>query len=143
MASITAANSVYMLSLLPLFAIPQQLQGFSADDVFGTEAVQNAEVMMGVDGHLSGGFVYAPIVQNITLQADSKSNDIFDAWNQVQFSSLETLIANAVILLPSLGRKWTMTRGFLTSFPPLPDAKKVLQPRRYAITWERQSPAPA
>lgn len=143
MVSITSANAVYMLSIPPLYLVPQQLQGFAADDVFGTDPLANAETLMGVDGRLSGGFVFSPTMQNITLQADSRSNDIFQNWREAQIAALETLIANAVILLPSLGRKWTMTRGFLTQFPPLPDTKRVLQPRRYQITWESFSPAPA
>ena len=50
---------------------------------------------------------------------------------------------NGVILLIAVGTKFTMTRGFLTTYQPLPDAKKVLQPRTHSITWERVLPSPS
>lgn len=141
MASITAANAVYMVSIPLLFPIPQQLQGFAADDVFGTDPLQSAETLMGVDGRLSGGFVYVEIKQSITLQADSPSNDFFDAWYSAQQVAKEPYTASALVLLTSLARKWTMTRGFLTTYQPIPDAKKLLQPRKFGITWESVQPA--
>jgi hypothetical protein len=140
--SITAANAVYMLSILPVFPIPVQLQGFSADDVFGTDVQTVAEVSMGVDGLLSAGFIFNAITQNITLQANSDSNAIFDAWQAAQKVAKDTFFANAVIMLRGIGNKWTLTNGVLTTYPPIPDAKKVLQPRRFGITWESVDPAP-
>ncbi len=134
--SITAANAVYMLSIFPVFPIPVQLQGFAADDVFSTDPQTVAETSMGVDGLLSAGFVFNAVTQNITLQANSDSNNIFDAWQQAQKAVKDTYFANAVIMLRGIGSKWTMTNGVLTTYPPMPDAKKVLQPRRFGITWE-------
>jgi len=140
--SITAANAIYMLSIIPVFPIPVQLQGFSADDVFGTDPQTVAETSMGVDGKLSAGFVFNAVNQNVTLQADSASNDVFDAWQTAQQVIKDTYRAQAVITLTAIGRKWTLTNGVLTTYPPLPDAKKVLQPRRFGITWEAVFPSP-
>lgn len=139
--TITAANAVYMLSIANLFDTPQQLQGFAADDVFSTEALQSAETLMGVDGKLSGGFVFAPVVQSVVLQSDSDSNAIFEQWWAAQQQAQEVFIANGLVTLLNLGSKYTLTRGFLTAFPPMPDAKKLLQPRRYGITWNSILPA--
>jgi hypothetical protein len=139
--SITAANAVYMISVTGLFSTPQQLQGFAADDVFSTENLQSAETQMGVDGRLSGGFVYKEIVQSIMLQADSDSNFIFEQWWAAQQTAAEVLTANATVILKNLNSKYTLTRGFLTGFSPLPDAKKLLQPRRFSITWNSVIPA--
>src|SRR5665647_330953 len=133
--TITSSNAVYMLSISGLFDAPQSLQGFSADDIFTTGALASAETIMGLDGILSGGFVYVPIVQTINLQADSASNDMFDQWWQAQQIAKEVYVANAVVVLPALNKKWAMTRGFLTSFPPIADAAKTLRPRRFGITW--------
>lgn len=141
MASITAANAVFMLGITSVFPSPQQLQGFSADDIFGTDPMESAEVSMGVDGRLSGGFVFVPVKQGISLQADSISNQLFDNWFTAQQTAQDTFIANATVLLPGLGKKWTLTRGFLTTYPPIPDAGKLLKPRRFGITWERVRPA--
>lgn len=139
--SLTAANATILLAIPGLYSTPQQLQGFAADDVFTNEPVESAEVLMGVDGLLSGGFVYVPVRWGITLQADSKSNAVFDKWVQQQQANKDAYTANGVVLLTTLGKKWTMTKGFLTTFPYMPDAKKLLQPRKYGITWESVSPS--
>lgn len=141
MSSITSANAIIMLTVAGLFDAPQQIQGFAADDVFSTDAVVPGETMMGVDGRLSGGHVNNPVMQSYALQADSPSVDFFDAWFNAQKALGDTYVANGVITLPSLGTKWSMTRGFLTNYPFMPDAKKLLQPRRFQITWERVDPA--
>lgn len=141
MPSISGVNAVVMISVVGLFPIPQQLQGFATDDVFDTDALESAEVLMGVDGRLSAGFVNVPVKQNYTLQADSPSNFFFDTWWAAQQQVADLYIANGVVLLSAVGTKWTMTRGFLTSFPPIPVVKKLLQPRKFGITWERISPA--
>lgn len=143
MGSITAANAVIFLSLPPIFPVPQQIQGFSADDVFGITAIEPAEVQMGIDGVQSAGFVFVSKKWAITLQADSLSNDFFDAWIQAQELILDTYRATAVVILTSIGKKWAMTNGVLTSYPPMPEAKKVLQPRKYEMTWEKISVATA
>lgn len=140
--TITSANSILLLSIEGLYDVPQQLQGFAADDVFDTEALETAETMMGVDGHLSGGWVPIPIKWNISLQADSPSNDLFENWYQAQQTARESYTATGQIQLPATRRKYALIHGFLTSFPPTPSAKKVLQPRRFQITWERLTAAP-
>ena len=143
MGSLTAANAVLMLSVPPLFPIPQQLQGFTADDVFSLSSVRPTEVLMGVDGVLSGGFVWVPKPMQIMLQADSASNDLFDVWSQQQESTEDVYPASGIVILKSIGTKFVMTTGFLTEYKPGPDAKKLLQSRRYEITWESVIQAPA
>lgn len=143
MASITSATATYLISIPLLFPVPQQLQGFTADSIFDTTSIKSAETLMGVDGRLSGGFVFVPIEQNIDLQADSESNAFFDLWWQTQQLVKDVYIANAVVMLKSINSKWVLTKGFLTGFHPIPDAKKTLMPRKYQITWESVSMAAA
>jgi hypothetical protein len=140
--TLTAANSIITLAIAGLYDAPRQLQGFSADNVFDTDAVTNAETMMGVDGKLSAGFVFNPIVQNVTLQADSASNDVFERWYQAEQTIREKYIATGIVILPSIGKKYTMIRGFLTSYPPTPSMARIAQPRRYTMTWESFQVAP-
>ena len=135
--SITSANAVLTLSISSLFPNPVQLQQFAVDDIYSVDAMESAETMMGVDGYLTGGFVYVPVKQGITLMADSPSNDIFDTWWEGQQQIQDLYFATQTLLLPSLGKKWTLSRGILTSYPPIPDGKKLLQPRKYSITWQR------
>lgn len=141
--SITAANAVVMLTVPTLFQTPQQLQGFAADDIYDTDAINSVETQMGVDGRLSGGFVFVPVTQNFALQSDSDSVRFFDTWWTQMQAAQEVYTANGTILLPGVQKKFTMTRGFLSGYKPIPDAKKVLQAIRFAITWNRVSPSPA
>lgn len=141
MASITGATAVVMLSIPGLFPNPQQLQGFAADDIFDTDAIESAETLMGVDGIMSAGFVFVPINQRYMLQADSASNFIFDTWwaNQQQIQDL--FFANAVIYLTALGTKWNLTKGALVSYKPVPAVKKLIQPRSFTIRWQSSLPS--
>lgn len=143
MTSLTAANAVITLTIPGVFNSPQQLQQFAADDATDTDTITTAQVQMGVDGFLSGGFVYVEVKQGYTLQGDSPSNFIFDQWAAAQQAAQDTFVANGVLLLKSLGTKWTWTRGFLTQYKPAPDVKKILQPRKYEITWQRMAPQPS
>lgn len=141
MASITSSNSIYTLSVTDLFTSPIQLQGFSAEDIFTTQPLASVETLMGIDGVLSGGFVFVPVVQSISLQADSASNDVFDQWYQAQQLAKDVYTAEGIIILTSIGKKWNLSNGYLSSYPPMPDAAKTLRPRRYAITWNSMNAA--
>lgn len=143
MSSITSANSIYMLAIAKLFPVPQKLQGFAADDIFDTEGVETGEVVMGVDGILSAGFVFSPIKQSISIQADSPSALFFEAWYSAEQTEREKYRASAVIILASVGMVYTCSNGVLTNYAPMSDAKKVLQPRKFGITWEKVVGVPA
>lgn len=140
--SITAANAIFQLFIPDIFPAPQQLQGFSTDDIFDTEDQQSVQTQMGVDGLLSAGFVFVEVKQSITLMPNSPSNDVFDQWNASQLAALDSFPASAVVILPAIGKKWQMTRGFLTSYKPIPGAGQVLKPRKFGITWQRSGIAP-
>jgi hypothetical protein len=143
MGSITSANATFLLAVAGVFPVPQQLQGFSADDIFGTDPLEVAETSMGVDGVLSAGFVFVPVKQSITLQADSDSNNIFDDWYLAEQVAKDKFRCSGIVLLPSIGKKWTLNNGAMTTWPPMPDAGKVLRPRKFGVTWESVSPAVA
>ncbi len=90
---------------------------------------------MGVDGILSGGFVFNPIEQSFTFQADSSSNLIFDTWYQNQVSLKDVYTASATVILTSIGREYVCTNGFLRTWQVIPSAARTLQPRRATIHW--------
>lgn len=139
--NLSSANAVIILGITDLFPIAQQIQGFSADDIFSTDPIDTAELVMGVDGKLSAGYVYAMVPQSFTLQADSPSNDFFESWYGAEQVSGNKYSAFGTITLPSIGKVYTMTNGFLSSYPPIADGKKILQPRKYGITWNLITPA--
>lgn len=138
-STITSANSVFTLVVAGLFPAPVQLKGYASDKAFTTEAVDLAEVQMGVDGRMTAGYVPNPVKQTITLQADSPSKDIFTAIIQAMKTAREVFYISGSISLPSTGESFTLTRGILTNAKQIPDAQKVLQPVDFQITWESVS----
>lgn len=141
MGDITAANAVLTITVPLLFNTPQQIQGFAADDVYDFDEIENIETLMGVDGILSGGFTNKPQMQNMTLQSDSPSVPMFDTWQAQQQADNQPYPCDGVIVLPAIGKRFIQTNGFLTGYK-LTGAKKVLQPVRFRITWNRVVPVP-
>jgi hypothetical protein len=137
MATLTAANSVIILTIPGPFPNPQQLQGFDVDDVFSSEAVSPAQTKMGVDGFLSGGWVATEKKVTYTLQADSPSNAVFDGWYAFNEQLREVSIAQGSIIYPAISQVFTLIRGFLTTYTPIADAKQLIQPRKFTVTWQR------
>lgn len=142
MPSITAANAIITLSIPGVFSTPQQLQQFSVDDIADVDTLTVAETLMGVDGFLTGGYVFNKVKYVYTLQADSPSTFVFDQWKLAQDAAQDTLPANGLMTLKSLGTKWKWTRGFLTEWSPAPNVKKLVQPRKFTVEWQRVLPQP-
>lgn len=141
MGTITSANIILMLSVASVFPAPIQISGFSQDDMFDAEGQDVAEIMMGVDGRLSAGRIFKEVKQNITLMADSTSTIFFEDWNAAEAAIGDKLSTSGLIVYPSLGRAYTLNNGFLMTTSPLPDAKKVIQPRKFTLVWESVTPA--
>lgn len=142
MSTLTSANSVLALSVVNLYPTPQLIQGYAVDDAFAFPDVKPNETLMGVDGILSAGYTPYPVNQEIMLQADSLSNLIFDNWISAEQTARETYFASATLIYPSLAALFTFTRGVMTSASPVPTAKKVIQPRKFSITWQSVTRAP-
>ena len=139
--SLTSANAIITLSQAVLFPTPFQITQFAADDVTGMADVTILEDQMGVDGVLSFGFVWVPREQEITLKADSPSIAFFDAISVQQEAVQDVYPLNGTILLPSIGKLFNLINGGLRRYKPMPDVKKILQPLRYGILWNRVVPS--
>lgn len=139
--NITAQNAVYLLSIPTLYTTPQQLQQFETDDAFDTETVTIAEVEIGVDGNMVAGSIPFIVPQTLYFQASSPSLTIFDRWVQAQANG-GLLFANATIRLVSIGMKFDLRRGALTSGHIIPPVKKVLKARSFKISWNTVTPSP-
>ena len=140
--SITSANSILLIGITNLYPVPQQLQGFGVDDAYSMPDVTNAEVVMGVDGTLSGGMVLKEVVQKIHLSPDSPSIPLFDAWYTAQQQTRKAFAATAIIKLPGIGKSYVCTTGWLTNYTPIPAAKKLLGPQEFEITWQSVNVVP-
>jgi len=134
--NITSANSVLALGVASLYTIPQQLQGFAADDAYTVDAVDAAEVVLGVDGKKSAGWIPQIKIMNITLQGDSDSNTFFESWYAAQEAGRVTYPAFGIITQESVGRTYALTNGTLVNYAPISDAGKTLRPRKFSIHWE-------
>lgn len=142
MPDITAANVSFIIGVPLLLPVPQQLQGFAADDVFDVDDIDSTDILMGVDGILSAGMIFAPKPMNIALQADSPSISFFDAWYQGQQANVGAYAAQGVVTFTSIGTSYGLTTGYLSRYKPMADAKKILQPRKFRVTWQTIIPIP-
>jgi len=142
MADITSSNSVLTIGVFALFPTPQQLQGFAQDDAYSMSSIEVSENMIGVDGVKSSGFIPTLKEMEITLQADSPSNDFFEAWFNAQESGQSQMIAFGTLSQPSVGKSYSLSNGTLKGYSPIAAAKKVLQPRKFSIVWQNISGAP-
>ena len=134
--TITSANSVFTITVPGLFPAPVQLQGYSSDRAFTSDALVLSEVQMGVDGRMTAGYTPAPTVQTVTLQADSPSRDIFTTIIQASKTAREVYYISGSISLLSTGEAFSLVRGVLTTAKQIPDANKVLAPVDFQITWQ-------
>ena len=140
--TITSANSVFILTLPGVFLAGIQIQGFATDDAFDTENVAPTETVMGVDGHMSVGYVSHLTKMKIKLQADSPSVAVFDAWNAAQKTLKDAFVVSGTITLTSTGGVYSFNRGALTGYMAMPPNKKTLKELDYEITWESVVGAP-
>lgn len=136
MKTITAANSIFLLSVGGVFPVAQKIEGFAADAAFLFDPATMTENVMGVDGKMSSGYVPYMSIQTISIMPDSPSLSIFEVWQGAMKASREIFYANATIVLPSIQRKYQLTKGTLSVSPQAPGVKKVLQLMEFKITWE-------
>ena len=141
MGSITSANAVLTLSIGALYSSPQTITNFATDDIFDIDPLAAAEAMMGVDGKLSAGLVYAEVQMKLALMADSPSVPIFENWYQSERKVGDVYIAQGEIVLTAVNRSFSLNNGYLTTYPPISSAKRVLQPRVFGLTWESIVPS--
>lgn len=140
MTTLTAANIRFALVIPDIYPVPQILEGYGVDDAFSTETLELAQVRMGVDGKMKGGYVPNPIVMPIKLMPTSNSIAVFENWGRSMVSAREVFEAQATITYPSLGKAFICNVGILTHYKPLPDVKKLLEDVDYEITWQDIKP---
>ncbi|MGF6444393.1 phage tail fiber protein [Paraburkholderia youngii] len=137
MATITSANSAFSLAVTNLYPTPQPIQGYAADDAFSADAIDVAEIVMGVDGHMSGGFVFNPTNLRVAIMPDSPSLEVFENWMTAQRTAREVYYCNGSISIPSIARKYSLMNGILRSGYNIVNAKRVLEHVIYTIAFER------
>jgi hypothetical protein len=139
-STITSANSIFTLIVADLFPAPVQMEGYSTDSAVVTDAIDMAEVQMGVDGRMTAGYVPNPTKQTIALQADSPSRPFFTAILEATKTAKEIYYLTGNLILTGTGEAFALTRGVITNAKQIPDLKKVLDPVDIVITWESINP---
>jgi hypothetical protein len=134
--TITSADSIFALTVTNLFPSAQTLEGYAADAMFALGDTEMAVSVRGADGKLSAGFVFGEYLQTITIMPDSPSRALFETWQLTSLTSKAVFRCNATIILPAIGRKFTLTNGVLQRVKAIPDANRVLQAMTFQINWE-------
>lgn len=130
-----------MLAIGGIVPVPQRIEGFSSDAAWSFEDIENVEIVMGIDGAMSAGFVHVAKKMLITVMPNSKSADLFELWYIAQQTASEIFYADATAMYPATGKKYALSKGVLSRTKVAPDVKKTLQPIEYGITWESISPS--
>jgi hypothetical protein len=136
MATITSANSNIVLTVPGVLSSGVVLSQFAADDMFTSDSIAATEVVMGVDGHQSLGWLPHPVKIKFKLAADSTSITYFDQWYNAQVTKKDAIACSMVITMPGNGAKYTCTNGGLVNYKPIPDAKKMLEAQEFDISFE-------
>jgi Tail fiber protein gp32 len=133
--NITSANAVYMITAPPLYPTPQQLQGWGVAEAFDTEQAEAAEVQIGVDGFVASGWLPRITRQTLTFLAASPSIDIFEQITMAQDQLRQNFSLTGMVTILATSRKYNLLDGTLTRIQALPNARRVLDPRRFEIIW--------
>lgn len=140
--TITSANATATLKVSGLYDSPITLSGFATDASVAPAQVNPVTVEMGVDGHLSMGWV--PTAKEVTFSfaADSPSRVAFEDWAAAQDAAREVMVGEVEFTVASVNRKYTGTRGALTTAQPGVSAAQTLQSGQFVVTFEKWIPSP-
>ena len=134
---ITSANATVVLDVQDLFSV--ELQQFSADASFTGDSVQTAEVRMGVDGKLVAGQVNSVKSVTITLEASSPSMTFMTLLRQAMDTNRKIYECNMIINIPSIGKRYSLSKGVLQACKPFPDGNRVLSTTTWTFNFEQLS----
>lgn len=144
--SITSANAKLTLTVRNSAGIvvgPFTVEGYAQDAAFAVEAVDAAEVLMGVDGKMAAGYLPRITRFTISLMANSPSNALFEAWDNAQRALGDILVADGFIAAPSLGKAYALVKGAMNRLTPVPTARRTFsEPVLYELSFESVTAAP-
>jgi hypothetical protein len=138
--SITSVNATFQLVIANVYPNGVQLQQFGVDDAFVAEPSDTAETEIGVDAYGVAGYVPRLVPMTVRLQASSASVVVFENWYGYQDQAGELSQASAVILMPSIGRKYTCSSGVLRRASSMAEVRRILRDREFRLEWLPQGP---
>ena len=134
--TITSANSVFILTVPGIYPQGIQLQGYSAERAWQSDAQEQTESQLGVDGQKASGWVPAMVPQTVSLLANSGSRRVFNNIINTQKANKDAVVFQGTITLPSTGESFRCINGTVKNQKVIPDAAKVLQPVDVQIEWQ-------
>lgn len=138
---ITAANSIFVITVTSLFNAPVRLENYAAERAWDAPELEMAETQMSIDGYLNSGYVPNPVDQTISLSAASSSVALFESIMAAQQTARTLYRLGGEITLTSTGRKYTMVNGILQAATVFPAAARVLEARTFKVRWQSVTPA--
>lgn len=136
MDNITSANSIIVLTCDELFPAGVQLDHFSADQSITQADEQIANTRMGVDGHMSAGWIPSIKTVTITVEPTSDAATVFDTIYSASAQSRSPYKIGLTVNIPALGKVITYKGGTLKNWKKLPDHKDVLDPIPAVMDFE-------
>jgi hypothetical protein len=140
LGTLTTANSVITFTVAGLYDTPQTLTGYATDDVFDFDNVTNAELMMGIDGVLSAGWVANPMNVTLTLQANSDSLALLEEVVARENTDRAKYAVSMTVTLPGVGKRRELSNGYINGFKA-PKGGKVLQPGVVSFSFGKWKPS--
>lgn len=135
MSNITSADAAVFLTVTGLYDTPQQLQAFSPDQMFDLPDIENKELQIGADGVLAAGYIFNRLDLEFAFLASSASCVLFEVWSATENTGKLALPANLSIVLNATGTAYDYVGGFLMKTNPMPSAHRVLQTRKWGISF--------
>lgn len=139
---ITSANAAAVMTVDELFPAGFSLENFATDQSVTQDEETLAEVRTGVDGKLAGGFVPSSKVVHFSLEPCSPSVPYVDQLIKSMETNKRIYKIGMTVTIPAIGKVYTYENGILTTAKTFPDAKKVLDPQAFAITFESRTVQP-
>lgn len=140
--TLTSANCQLTIFALPFLPVPTIIEGFAADSAFLFDTPAVAEVVMGVDGKMSAGYLPSITRMTIQLQADSPSVRYFEDLFAAVKAARDVAWLYGSVALAGIGKSYTLTKGVMEQFTQAPPVGKILQPQTVQIAWNDVQPVP-
>lgn len=135
------STSSALSTLSGLLGVPMTLEGWAADNAFSVDAQQRAVVVQGVDGNVHSGWVPHLNNFNLSLMPDSDSQEYLENLMAAEDTMRETLLITGVLLVPSIGRRYSLTNGTITNGTPVPTHGRILAAQATTIVFAKATPA--
>jgi|SRR5271157_6485724 len=138
--TITSASATFQITIAQVYPQGITLFGFGVDDAFIAEMADSAETQIGVDGYGVAGWRPREVPMTVRFLASSPSVVVFENWDASESQINDKLFASAIILMPTIGRKYSCSYGVLQRSSSMAEVRRVLANREWRINWLPQGP---